>query len=119
MLGFPWLHKPVVELLFRRKLASLMGQAEAVFGQGHHFYPLWRRPAAVISGGDRIDSDHLSVMQKPKVGLCRTLVTPVDGLHDISYREHTEAAGFGVLAEPDIWIAKRPQRLKRVPSLRV
>jgi len=29
VLGFPWLHKPVVKLLFRSKLASLMGQAQA------------------------------------------------------------------------------------------
>src|SRR5713101_6196017 len=52
VLGFPWLHKPVVELLFRSNLASLMGQAQALFGQGYHFYSLWRQPAAVSSGGD-------------------------------------------------------------------
>src|SRR3984893_1991672 len=40
VLGFPWLHKPVVELLFRSKLAIRMGQAQALFGQGYHFYPL-------------------------------------------------------------------------------
>src|SRR5258708_27637776 len=38
--GFPWLYKPVVELLFRRKLASLMGQAQAPFRQRYHFYAL-------------------------------------------------------------------------------
>jgi hypothetical protein len=27
VLGFPWLHKPVVELLFRREPAGLVGQA--------------------------------------------------------------------------------------------
>jgi hypothetical protein len=29
-----------------------MGQAQALFGQGYHFYPLWKQPAAVGSGGD-------------------------------------------------------------------
>jgi hypothetical protein len=72
-----------------------MGQAQALFGQGYDFYALWRQPAAVISGGDGIDPDHFPVTQKPKVGSCGTLVTTVDGLHNIFYREHAEATGFG------------------------
>jgi hypothetical protein len=34
-------------------------------------------------------------MQKPKIGSCGTLVTPIDSLHNIPYREHPEATGLG------------------------